>query len=167
MSFRIGRKHAQHTYPEPRGSGTTPFARNFAYSQEGQNQPIPQDPAEVAVIWDPISSGAPAGTNVPITPVSTGIIRILAVISVGKTVADGTVTITIHVNGVEIEPPESFRAEIDVDGFAAIPVLAEVSGLPLGVVANIQIFATSSGVGAELIEESSSIEVQEVQAATG
>jgi hypothetical protein len=169
VSFRIGRKHAQHTYPEPRGSAETPFARNFAYSQEGQAQSIPDD-AEVAIIWDPISSGAPAGTNVPITPVSTGIVRIIAAVSVrldAEVVDPSTVTLKIHVNGVEIEPPESFVVTMQPGEFEVVPVLAEVSALPIGVVANIEIFATASEPGASLIEESSSIEVHEVIAATG
>jgi hypothetical protein len=170
MSFRIGRKFAQHTYPEPRSIGAFQFARNFAYSAEGEDQPIPDDD-EVPIEWGLISSGAPAGPDVPITPVATGIIRIIAAIAVGKNTGPSgfpnTISLVIHVNGVEIEPPELLRVTIDSGEFEMIPVLAEVSGLPLGVTANIRILATASTFGASLIEESSSIEVQEVQAATG
>jgi hypothetical protein len=170
MSFRIGRKFAQHTYPEPRGAGAVPqpFARNFA-SGPGEDQEIGTPPSAGSVIlWDQVDVG-PSGTgDVQITPLSTGVVRVISAIAV-QNLAEGPniIEVTVHVNGVEVDRPELVRVTMETNDFAMIPVLAQITGLPIGVPADVTIMVIGSDLGALLVAESSTIEVKEVQVSTG
>lgn len=168
MSFRIGRAYAKHTYPESRGSGASAgaFARNFA---TGPSSTVDILSTGTALPWTAIDVGG-SGTEVPITPENTGVLRISGVICVKNSSGVDTVdaTVTILVNDVTIPLPEFDKASVTPNGFESIPFLAEVTGLTVGVGATVSIVVFASADGAlHFGVSSSSIEVQEVSVATG
>lgn len=171
MSFRIGRSAASHFYPEsPRGSSVpTEFARNFAAGPTGDTLVIGGDGTQIP--WSVIDVGGP-GTDVPITPQSTGIIRITAVVVIGNTSTDpqtvGIVQISALIDGVTpVAVPIAEQFSIDINGFKSIQLVAETPALPVGVTATIQILATLIAGTLVVVDSSSTVEVQEVSAATG
>jgi hypothetical protein len=109
--FRIGRKFAQHSYPESRfGDGA--FARNFASGPPTGEGPTPIVTTGTPVSWETIESGAPPGVNVPITPHVTGRIRIIATIVVASVAGAGLVGIGAVIDGTPISTPQSFSAVV-------------------------------------------------------
>jgi hypothetical protein len=168
MSEFVGRTGSNrvYSYPETRRSGDplTAFARNFA---TGTKSSAAISGGGIQVPWNAIdvSPGTPS-TDVPITPRSTGIVRISGVISVenssGSPIAVAIVSVQIN-NGIAL-PFSSVVAPLADDEAITIPFLVEVS-LPIGVTSNIEIFV--SGDNAHLLADGSAIEVQEVSVATG
>lgn len=170
MSEFVGRTGSQrvYSYPEaPRGGYAAQFARNFA-SGPATTTTIDIDPG-TQLPWDVIDSGAPPGVNVPITPRSSGIILVTGVISLkSSSEIDEVVQLLIEVNGVPLPVPFLESNTISASGFEAIPFVAEITGLAVGVAANVQVRLISSNatdIGATL--DSSTINLQEVPAATG
>jgi hypothetical protein len=170
MSEFVGRTGSLrvYSYPETRrvAATPTPFARNFATG--------PKNDASIAdgiqITWNLIDSTGTSGTDVPITPQSTGVVLISGVVS-AKNTSGGPVSgivVVVQVNGVNLPIPvfQGFAPLLDVGdtGEVSIPFLAETN-IPVGTTRNIQIFVT--GAGGTLIGESSSINVQEVAVATG
>jgi hypothetical protein len=167
MGYRIGRKYASETYPEAGrgGSSAGAFARNFAIGT-GSSLPIPA--AGTQVVWDP-DVGTAASVNVPITPRSTGTILISGVIAVKAGEVEDTVTLLLAVlvnDGSPILPLE--QVTIDPSGNVIVAFSTEVSGLPVGTLANIQV-ALSAGEDDALSVPSttSTINIQEVSVSTG
>jgi hypothetical protein len=159
-----------YSYPERRRSGAELFARNFAAGPEFPTPvAIATDPG-TQVPWAVIESGAPAGVNVPITPRSSGIIRITGVVVVkSSSEIVEIVNLEVEINGTAISIPQ-FEAQSILDGgFATIPFVTEnTSFLPIGVVANVSVRVTASSDDVlQLRPASSTIDVQEVPAATG
>jgi hypothetical protein len=168
--FRIGFKYARHSYPDPpRGGGVSPtsFARNFAVG--------PATDTDISITgtdvpWSAIDVGAP-GVNVPITPIATGIAVISGVLTVKNTSGSDTliVVVGVAVNNVLLAFPLAESTVIPINSTLAIPFLAEATGLALNAASNVQIVVTTpdqDGVG-QIVGESSSVDVQEVAAATG
>lgn len=206
MSFRIGRKHASHIYPQ-RSSALPLLARNFG---SGPKNDVALPDSETPILWanidsvsawdvgttyatddivfdsgetwislqdnntgnDPSSSPAFWTENsvIPITPIATGIVVIQGVLSVENNVAGAEGLLgAILVNGAPLPVPSAIEASFNLeitDG--PVPFLAEVTGLPLGVRADIQIELAADTVGGiTLVGDGSTIEVREMQAATG
>lgn len=163
--FRIGRTRAQHTYPVPRAATTVPYARNTAVGPTTNTDFT----TVIPVPWSIIESigGAPGTFNdVPITPKSTGIVRIAGVISVA---ADSPVVVQVAIKvGVSVLPVPGAEF-VTVSLLEAIPVLITVppAFTPVGVATNIEILVTAAGGTATLIAASSSLDVQEVVPVTG
>lgn len=168
--FRIGRKYAQHSYPEPRrgGASATPFARNFAAGPGSEtNITVPG----VQVPWSAIDVGAP-GVNIPITPQSTGIIRIAGALTIKNHSGSNVVTVLVNpqVAGVSLAFPLGDEVTLPINALAVIPILAETSALTIGVQALIQVLVSSEDADVNQISielESSTLDVQEVAVATG
>lgn len=208
-SFRIGRKGAQHVYPEPARGGAPQLARNFAsgpkdsldlpslgtepswasidsvsawsslvtyaindiVSADGltwislQNGNINNDPSASPAFWQ-------ENTIVPITPISTGVVVIHAMICAqNNEVQPENLLAIVRVNGVDLPVPQlvtqSFAAAPNGDG--VVDILAEATGLPIGVRADVSLFL-ATGVtdnGITQTSGSTTIEVREMQAATG
>lgn len=116
-----------------------------------------------------VDAGWDQNTIVPITPVSTGIVVIHAVITVGDTAAaPHNFSGFVAVNGVPLPIPLSIEGSVDTGEETTISVLAEVTGLPLGVRADIEVaLATDQSGFADVLQDSTTIEVREMQAATG
>jgi len=168
--FRIGRKFASHSYPESRAATTVPFARNFATGPTLFAAPPDVQTTGTQVPWNVIESGAPPGFDVPITPKSTGRIRITGVVAVkNSTMSPVLVTVLVQLNGANEFNPLFLSAVVDSEGAVAIPIVAELSALLApGVQRLIEFFVFASADGAiSLTVESSSIDVQEVPFATG
>ncbi len=197
MAFRIGRKHAYHTYPESRRSTTLRLARNFA---SGPKESVTLEDTATLIPWAAIDSvsawnaivshlgttwislqaanlnntpveGAfwTQNTVVPITPRSTGVVVIHANIAFESgAVGLEEVVINVLVNGVALLVPASIEVSFDVDQEGLIPILAEVTGLPIGVRADIAIELEPSAADVfSLAAGNTTIEVREMQAATG
>jgi len=176
MSFRIGRKHAAHTYPQSRATTTVPLARNSASGPEEDDVTIAVGPAGTQVPWNAReSSGVPPQTAqfVPITPKATGIVNVKGVIALSATTAT-SIQLFVERDGTPTPVPLLETVNFTGPGAAAIPfdviVGAGANGPPLalGVQANISIKLTSSvAAAAVLFQDSSTITVQEVSPATG
>jgi hypothetical protein len=166
MSFRIGRKGAQHSYPVSRGAMEVPRARNFA---AGPTATEPITVAGIFIPWSLIEAGAPAGINVPITPRSSGIILIQGVITIKNAVlAPIVASMFVWVNGTPLIVPFMETVLVPASGSSVIPFLTETAPLPIGVPAIIQIaINAASEPGLSLLPASSTMAVQEVRAATG
>jgi len=163
--FRIGRSRAQHSYPEPRfgGAAAQIFARNFA---SGPELLTALDLGGTQVPWNAISSGAAPGTNVPITPQTTGVLLISGVITVKNNEAAAQ-SVRIAVNGVPVTVPTFESTLVASLDSLAIPFLVEAPAVAVGVTWNIAILVTPSGNNMNLLAEESAIEIQEVPVATG
>jgi len=172
MSFRSGRRLARHTYPEfPRGGGSSsgPFARNYAEGPSTDTT-IDVDPG-IQLPWPNVAVGSP-GVNIPITPLSTGVVRISGTIVTRNDTTDpetqSGLQVLVQVDGASQTFPFFEAPSTEIASGQAIPFLAEVSGLAIGVQSNISILLIAQDAnGAVLQELSSSIEVIEVAASTG
>ena len=155
-----------HGYPDnPRAAALALFARNFA---SGPGTDTAVTTAGTLVPWSAIDSGAPAGTDVPITPRSTGVVRISGVLSL-SCISEGNewVQLLVQVGGVAQAIPAVEKDTVSAGGFTAVPFLAEVT-LPIGVAANIQIKLNPRvNDTVTIVADSCTIEVQEVPVATG
>lgn len=173
--FRIGRSRAQHSYPEPRFSGAAPtveFARNFATGPKLDQE---LSLAPVAVEWNSVDVAVPpipplsTVTVVQITPLSTGVVRVLAVLSLFNIdVAQRNALVQVLQNGDVLPFPAAEDVTVPAGGFVAVPILVEITGLALGVTVEIGIAVTASANDAlRITAESSSLELEEVPVSTG
>lgn len=184
MSFRIGRKYAQHVYPTPRGAGAQPLARNSALCTAPGQQLTSGNQA--AVIWsnggvngvesNPV--GAP-GTIIPITPRATGRVRIIATVTViGAAAVDVLLAAAIRrTNTVgppaPIIPAPSFAALIPAGTtpFNTLTFVFDITplttggALPIGVATNLEVMLTATNEDASLF--AAVADVQELVAPTG
>lgn len=154
-------------YPESRGAGgLTSFARNFATGPKTLDA-IPDDGVQVE--WNSIDVGTSPDEDVPITPITTGVILISGVLSIQNT--SGTarfVQVVLLVNDVPIPVPSAEAATVAANGALAVPFLTEVTDLVIGDTVNVQVQVSAQVNGALfLVPDSCSISVQEVQESTG
>jgi hypothetical protein len=172
----VGRTGALRLYKYPesrRGSAalTGPFARNFA-AGPADNAVITI--AGIDVPWGLIYSSGLAGTNIPITPIATGRIRVSGVLNVkNNSGSNESMTLVIRYGASEFAFP-FLQGQTVIganDGFEVVPFLSETlpgEAFPIGVTTNVHIFVTStSDTALELIEANSTIEIQEVAVPTG
>jgi len=163
--FRIGRRHASHSYPDTGSKASPPIppARNFAFGP-GTDTGILTTPG-TDVPWSNLESGA-AGVNVPITPRVTGRLSIRAMLMLKSTVAS-SVTINVRVDGITtIAIPFSVPATPAANLNTPVPLLVEttVTLAPH----TIQIRCVASGDdGNMLVANQCSVEVQELVGAAG
>jgi hypothetical protein len=164
-----------HGYPDPpRGTGVTPpaFARNFASAPATQTT-VASDPGS-QIVWNSMDVGTAPSTDVPITPAVTGIIRVAAVICLKNNSGDPAVLSGVQVIVQVGNPPVDTlipfleRASIDIGEAVVIPVLTETDPQPIGVPTSISILLIAGDANAiALVSQSSSIDIQEMSAATG
>jgi len=180
MTEFVGRtgSHRVYSYPEARRNTTVPFARNFAAgpsSSGGSDQPIlVQDvgtPSNNAVLWSLLEVGTSPNINVPITPKSSGIVRISGVLTVlNSDASPHTVWVVIVVDGVAV--PDPFNEVFTVAGgegtYAVIPFLTETSPLAIGVTSTVEILVIADTNDVlTLTRASATLDLQEVVPATG
>jgi len=126
-SFRVGRKFASHAYPEPHrgGGGPAPLlARVFATTEEDTSTPVPTgDP--VLIPWDGI------GDEIPVTPLSTGVLEVSGVVVLENESETDTYIITVFVliDGNPMDPPTSSQMSIPPESTISIPYLAQSEAL--------------------------------------
>lgn len=176
MGYITNRKNrSPESYPERRGGGATPteaFARNFASAPADQIL-IPEDPG-AQVVWNSISSGAPASADVPITPAVTGIIMVRGVICLKNTSSDPQVDSGVQVL-VQVGNPPAVTlipflelVTVEIGDAVVVPILTQTDPQPIGVPTSISILLLAGDAGTiSLVSQSSSLEIQEVPAATG
>jgi hypothetical protein len=123
-----------------------------------QNNNTGNNPPATYLFWS-------QNEGVPITPRVTGVVVISAVV----TLENGdenihNITVSILVDGIAV-------SELNltlISGVTAIPLLAEVTGLPIGTTAIVQIeFVADEADIFNIISGDSTIEVREMQVATG
>lgn len=174
MAFRIGRKYAQHSYPETGQSGVTPFAYNYAIGPA--TSPLGMTQAGTTITWTRVeSTGLSSTGNVPITPEVTGRVRITATVEVQNQSELSAQDAAIHllVNGT---PVASFANTIPASlggGNTGLEVisftfdLVPPAALAVGATANISLVALSSTDDVALSVVAATIDIQERQVATG
>lgn len=178
--FRIGRKHAQHTYPDSPGRSAFLFARNFAQGPDG-NLTL-TDKVLHPIVWHFVD--APAGisptANVPITPKTTGIVLITGVLgTVRNNDAANPASLQLFVDVSSSGPhPQthpvasvSFDANSEggVTGLESVPFQVELF-LPVGITTNIQFQVQANSTvtpNITITNLDSNLNVQEVPPATG
>lgn len=156
-----------HGYPDTRGGGAgVTFARNFATGPATAGIFVEVQPQ---LPWEIIDSGASPGVDVPITPRATGVVRIIGVVTVkNASINPVSVQVIVQIDGVNLPFPSLETVMVDAGGTLAIPILAEQTGLAIGVMANVEIQVSADTVDAITYAiQSSSVEVQEVPVATG
>ena len=167
--FRIGRKFAQHSYPESRRNTTLPFARNSAF---GPSAPLSLTTGGVLVPWASVEAGAPPGsTSIPITPQVTGIVRMIGMFLVQNTAVSSEIaTFLVSING---GPPIPVPSQATVDagteltpGFETLPFVLDLPPLPVGTTSHISVLARSSADNT-LTVTTATFDVQELPLATG
>lgn len=147
-----------------------PFARNFA---TGPETTTPIETTGTMVVWNSIDVGADPSQDVPITPISTGVVRVSAVIPLKSSFDTETesVGVLLLVDASPVGHPAFEAVSVAPNGFDELTVLAEITGLTVGVTVNISIQLTASNQTQSetlsIAQESSSIELEEVPAATG
>lgn len=165
MTEFVGRtgSHRNYSYPEtPRRGGSTPYARNFASGPK----PDQQINSGLEVPWNAVDAPADIVTptpDVPITPLSSGVVLISGVVTIHNSSGDPVlVTCTVRLDGSALQP---FSATtIPAGDTASIPFLAETD-IPVGETHQIEV--SLDGDGTVLLADGSVMNVQEVPAATG
>lgn len=172
MTEFVGRTGAQrlHSYPEtPRGGGALAFASNFAIGPSGEGTPVLA--AGTQIPWSLVAVPGTGPEDVPITPRITGRIRISGVVTVlNGSVNSDNVTLQLQVNDVTVAlpAPETSTGQSGEGGFVAIPYLVVLTGLPIGVQANIQMLVTAQTDGEiSVTSGDSTMDVEEILSATG
>jgi hypothetical protein len=164
--FRIGRKHAQHSYPDtPRGA-VAAFARNYASTN--QNQDFSTGTVDVA--WQAIESGAAPGTDVPVTPRVTGRVRIITTcVLINETLNPINVSVFSRIDGSPVgEAAETVDAATETsNGESTITFVVDADALPVGAAHQVSVRCTSSSATADLTLAVAQVDIQELPAATG
>lgn len=170
--FRIGRKFAQHSYPDaPRGAAAALLARNFAF---GPATTTDIETSPTAIPWEGVDVGAP-GITAQITPRVSGIVLISAVVAIKSlSGVQEIVTVDVSVNGFVLNVPFFNQITVEAGGFLVVPILTETNVatlgalLPIGVPATVSILLTANTDDVlQLSTDDSSISIQEVLPATG
>jgi len=171
MSEFVGRTGSRrvYSYPEARRNTTVPFARNSALGPTTDTAIAFGDGVTGGTVipWSVLGVGA-AGTNVPITPRTTGLITISGVFVVlNNSGAPVDVQAQVAAPG-RLPIPATEKVTVPANGYAAIPFLAGGVGV-VGTTSNVSIVLTAftDDVDVELIAGSSSLEIQEVSLPTG
>jgi hypothetical protein len=176
MSEFVGRTGSLrvYSYPEPRRSSgeSALFARNFAL---GVKNAIDATDG-VQIRWPtidvpPSAPITPCDSNgcvdVPITPLSTGIVLVSGAISITNSGdAPTTVTINVQVNGSSLLNP-TFIATIADGTTEVIPILVETdpAETPVGVTTHIEVFVLGDSMF--VAADGCTLSLQEVSVATG
>jgi len=165
--FRIGRKHASHVYPQSKGAPPTPsaaLARNYAF---GPAQDTALASTGTQVPWQLIEAGG-SGTDIPITPTTSGRIRVSAMLTVVNN-AEGWVELSVQamLDGTPFATPLTTPQIAPAARKTTIPFLIEFN-VPIGVTSQIELLLTPAIDDAiSLLEDESSIEVQELTTTAG
>lgn len=165
MSEFVGRTGSLrvYSYPEPRRPGApAPEARNFATAKGGA-----LSAGDNTISWVADVPAAPVNlTQVPITPILTGVIEISGfVVIAGSVEADAHIEILISVNGVAVPATMESEAIVPTTGMLSIPYMAQVAGLALSATVPVTM-VIASDIGAVSLE-SGVMAVQEVPVSTG
>lgn len=173
--FRTGNKAKSHPYPiTPRSGGLFAFARNSAAGPEADTL-IAISPGGTFINWNFIAAGPASGVNVPVVPRVTGIIRVIGVVTIKNTTGSlRQVTIEVFVGNVVLQVPFGELPTLEPNALAVFPILTEVNantfGAPaaIGVTADIRVRLTADvSDSLQLIQESSTLDVQELPPPTG
>lgn len=169
--FRIGRKFARHFYPRTQGGSQASFARNYA---SGATASPLVTTSGIELPWTSIASGAPAGVDVPITPVSSGILAIDGVISfANESNAETTVQLVVRVDGVGMVVPNQLQVTVlpndgTDDGAFAARISLVTPAVSLNTEHDVSVFLLAGADNAvRAVAASCTIQIQEIPPATG
>jgi hypothetical protein len=168
MSEFVGRTGSLRVYSYPetrRGGSAEAFARNHATGTKG-GVPITVDGVQIPWNAIDVTPDPTPDEDVPITPLSTGVVLITGVATVSNT-SGAPILVDVRVQIDDTNQVSHFRTTIPDNSTAAIPFMTESDPIdtPVGVTTNIQVLVT--GEGALLVADGSVVEVQEVAVATG
>lgn len=168
MSEFVGRTGSLrvYSYPEPRrsGGGPTEFARNFATGPK-----LGSDATDgIRIEWNAIDAGVSPSTDVPITPQSTGVVLISAVVTISNA-ADDPATFSVRLQmdappgNLPVPPGPIAIGPIAAGETVVVPLLMETP-IVVGETHTISIFVLGEVV---VVAEGSTLNLQEVSVATG
>lgn len=170
--FRIGRKFAQHSYPDtPRPQPAGAFARNSANGVTGQ--PLAVTVAGVQIPWFQREVAGPTPVDVPITPKSTGAIHISGVFqfqnnNTGAGPQDAKVQ--LQFGGVNfISVTSTVETVGEGPGTETIPLDLTIPGgfLPIGTTQQVEIKVSAGIDDTSLVLTFATLSIEEVQPPTG
>lgn len=181
--FNRGRSRTAHGYPDTRAGANSPpatlaFARNFA---QGPGTEVAQaiTTTGTQIEWGDVDVPNVDPEDIPITPKSTGIIRVSGVVVVQND-HDATphnVTVQVQIDDVTILTPAAMvtidqaAAADESNGLEAIPFLVEIEGIVVGATINIEVLVTSANASSDghlsIVVNDSTCEVLEVPVSTG
>jgi len=173
--FGRGRSKTAHSYPDPRqgAPGTGPFARNFATGPGGDG-PITVSTSGTQIPWGSVDVAGSSIQDVPITPKSSGVIRISGEVVFNNTTdAPLNVQVQVQIDNVTYLFPADETNTVDAApapedaGREAVPFLVQVPGLAIGTTVTVQVLVTSLTSEVTMPLNSSSVEVQEVAVSSG
>jgi hypothetical protein len=165
MAFRIGRRSAQHSYPQaPRGAPSA-YARNSAHGPATLTA-VTDTPTRIP--WGTLEVGAP-GQNVSITPKLTGLILVTGVVEcVNNSEDTDQLTVNIGVAGILQAKPLEANFVSGGGGETSVPIQAIIGPFALGTPVEVSLFVTSIADDTLSLEVNDSwITLQEVSTATG
>jgi hypothetical protein len=179
--FNRGRSKTAHGYPETRAGANSSniFARNFAFGPSEEITPVIDDAPGTEIPWGTIDVPGVDIHDVPITPLSTGVIIVQGVVSLHNTseidIVDIQVQVKIGAGSPVVYPiPASEKVSVPVDdgeggeGFAVLPFFVQIPGLPIGTQQIVRILLTADAENlVEIVLNSSTVEVKEVTVSTG
>jgi hypothetical protein len=168
MPFRLGRKHASHTYPESRGVGSPPYARNSA-SGPAALYTVTATPTRIP--WGTLEVGAP-GQEVTVTPKVTGLIHLIGVVESGaNTENTGGLIVQIGIDGVLQDTPLEANPTGVLVGTSktTVPIQAILGLFTLGIPVTFSLFVSvdSNLNPVNLGIDNSWLTLQEVSLPTG
>jgi hypothetical protein len=165
MSSRIGRRYAQHSYPESRATQSLPLARNSAFGPP-TNTSITStaNPPTQAVEWFIVENGVTSATdNATIVPSVSGVLLIQSVVNANNP-SGGSITLSavVTINGAATEQISSQVIPAGDNG--SVSLLAIVPDNVIGTPVNVGVKV--SGNGLTLTALFTYLSVQEVVPAT-
>jgi hypothetical protein len=169
MASRIGRKYATETYPTSRGLGGLSYARNYAGGPATPQGVVVAPGAPVN--WALVESTGAAGTSVPITPKSTGLVLVSGTIV--ATNGAGTVqslSVQVAVDGVLATPASvvALGAAGTANSEATVAFQALLGPLSVGIAHSVTVVVLASAGGdVTLATGDSTVSVQEVSGLLG
>lgn len=167
MAFRIGRRNAQHAYPQaPRGAPSA-YARNSAHGPATTPYDVTDAPTRIP--WGTLEVGAP-GQNVTITPRVTGLILVTGVVECLNGSEDAEqLTVNIGVGGIlQATPMEANFVDGGSTERTSVPIQAILGPFTPGTPVEISLFVTANSSGDLTLEVNNSwLTLQEVATATG
>jgi hypothetical protein len=170
MAFRIGRRYAQHTYPQSGGAqqALPAFARNFAQGPAA-DFPLTTDTA-TPIVFSFIESEGGSSNSIPITPRVTGVVLVVGTAECINT-SDGDLeqlTLLLGLSNVTpLSNPVASNFVEDGGGLASVTIQARLL-LAVGVTAHITLFALADAPSDLTLRAlNSTLSIQEVGLATG
>jgi hypothetical protein len=161
-----GRKgKSPETYADRPPSVEEAFGRNWGAGPESPLM-VPLSPTFAAIEWDQTGAPGTSSSSIQITPLESGRVRVVAVVLVLNTTGSAIYVSLQLSNGATQFTAPIPQLQAAANGETAIPLVAEIF-LQVGTQANIELGVSAASAGVEVVGFNSTIDIQELPAATG